>query len=433
MPDMPERHIKVGILGCGIVGGGTYQILSGNADEIARRVGAPVTVTAIADIDWDREREFDVPPGIRTTDGAAVCADPDIDIVVETIGGVGIAKDLVMAAIMHGKSVVTSNKELMAKFGDEILDAAREKRVDVEFEGAVGGVIPIIRSLKESLEAGKIQRIVGIVNGTTNYILTKMSQEGLQFADVLAQAQELGYAEQDPTADVDGIDSQNKIAILAAIAFGHRVNVQDVYREGISRISPIDIEYARRMGYVVKLLAVAGLCNGEIELRVHPAFVPNDHPLASVSGVFNAIFVQGEACGDVMLYGKGAGDMPTGSAVAGDIIDCARNILRGAQGRVPCTCEGQSSVRSIDEVVAKTYVRMRIKDRPGVLGSIATILGQEGVSIESVIQEANVGEDLAEIVWVMHPCPRKLLTSALGAIGSLRIVDSIPGIIPVEE
>ena len=429
---MSDREVRVGIIGYGVVGGGLFRILTENADEIARRTGASVRVTTVADVDWTRERDFPVPEELRTTDGMALCTDPNVDIVVETIGGIGKAYEFVMAAIEAGKSVVTSNKEMMAKRGATILDAARAKGVDVEFEGAVGGVIPIIRSLKESLEANRIESIAGIVNGTTNYILTKMSQEGREYADVLAEAQRLGYAEADPTADVEGIDAQNKIAILAAIAFGTRVDVDQVYREGISKLSPADIEYARQMGYVIKLLAIARRCDGEIELRVHPSLVPTDHPLASVNGVFNAILVHGDACDDVMLYGRGAGAMPTGSAVAGDVIDCARNILRGTSSRVPCTCEGNATVKSIDDVVCKSYVRMRVRDRPGVLGSIATILGQEGVSIESVIQRANVGEDLAEIVWVMHSGPRRELHNALNAIGALGIVDCIAGWLPVE-
>jgi homoserine dehydrogenase len=430
---MSDRVIKVGILGCGVVGGGVFQVLTQNESEITQRAGATLKVAAVADVDWDREREVEVPLEVRSTDGMAVCQDPEIDIIVETIGGIGIARKFVMAAIENGKSVVTSNKELMAKFGDEILDAAAAKGVDVEFEGAVGGVIPIIRSLKESLEANKIERIIGIVNGTTNYILTKMSQEGREFEDVLAEAQSLGYAEADPTADVEGIDAQNKIAILAAIAFGTRVKVDEVYREGISRITATDIEYARQMGYTIKLLAIGSRCNGELELRVHPTLLPISHPLASVNGVFNAIFVHGNACDDVMLYGRGAGALPTGSAVVGDVIDCARNILHDARGRVPCTCIGHSVIRSMDDVVAKTYVRMRVTDRPGVLGTIATILGQEGVSIESVIQRGSVGPSLAEIVWVMHAARQQHLRTALAAISNLGIVDSIPSVIRVEQ
>jgi homoserine dehydrogenase len=430
---MSQQPVRVGILGCGIVGTGLYRVLTENAEGIARRAGGPIEVAAVADIDWDRPRDVDIPEGLRATDGLALCQDPAVDIIAETIGGVGVARKFVLAAIAAGKSVVTSNKELMAKHGDEILDAASEAQVDVEFEGAVGGVIPIIRSLKESLEANRIERIIGIVNGTTNFILTKMSQEGRDFADVLAEAQALGYAEANPAADVEGIDSQNKIAILAAIAFGTRVSVEDVYREGITRIAAADIEYARQMGYVVKLLAIANRCDGEIEVRVHPALLATSHPLASVNGVFNAIFVHGDACDDVMLYGRGAGSMPTGSAVAGDVVDCARNIRKGARARVPCTCDGRSPVRDMDDVVAPAYVRMLVRDRPGVLGSIATILGQEGVSIQSVIQRARVGEDLAEIVWVMHPCPWRHLRTALDTIASMGIVDSIPGILRVQE
>lgn len=428
---MSEVGIKVGILGCGVVGSGVYSVLTENTEQITRRTGSPVTVTAVADVDWERPRDVDVPEALRITDGFALCEDPAIDIVVETIGGVGIARKFVMTAIAAGKSVVTSNKELMAKHGDEILDAARENGVDVEFEGAVGGVIPIIRTLKEALSASRLERIVGIVNGTTNYILTQMTQEGREFADVLAEAQKLGYAEADPTADIEGIDSQNKIAILAAIAFGTRVSVTDVSREGITKISAADIEYAREMGYTIRLLAIAGRCDEQIEAHVHPTLVPNTHPMANINGVFNAIFVHGDSCDDVMLYGRGAGSLPTGAAVAGDVVDCARNILSKTRSRVPCTCEGHAAILPQDDVVSSAYVRMIVKDQPGVLGSIATILGKEKVSIKSVIQPGKVPGNLAEIVWVVHPCPWRNLRLALAAIGDLEIVSSIPSVLRV--
>ncbi len=429
---MPDS-IKVGIIGFGIVGAGTYRALTRNADSIARRAGAPVVVTKIADVDWTRERDIAVPEEIRTTDAMALVSDPNIDIVVETIGGVKPALDFVLAAIAHGKSVVTSNKELIARHGHEILARAEEQGVDVEFEGAVGGVIPIIRSLKESLEADRVVEIMGIVNGTTNYILTRMSQEGLDFATALAEAQALGYAEADPTNDVEGYDARYKIAILAASAFGLKVQLDDIYAEGITQVTPHDIAYAKTMGYVIKLLAIARRGDGDrIEARVHPVMLRDSHPLAAVNGVFNAIFVRGEGCDDVMLYGRGAGGHPTGVAVAGDVVDCARNRLHQASGRVLCTCEAPAQVMPMADVQTKSYLRMRVKDRPGVLGSIATIFGTEGVSIASVHQSATDGQ-VAEIVWVTHKNPESQLQSALGAISRLAIVEEIPATLRVED
>ncbi len=429
---MSRDEVRVGIIGFGVVGCGVYRVLAGNGEAITQRVGMPVRVARVADIDWEREREVDVPAKLRTADAAEVYAAEDIDIVVETVGGIEPALGFVLGAIEHGKSVVTSNKELMAKRGAEILGAAAARGVDVEFEGAVGGTIPIIRALKESLEANEIQEVTGILNGTTNYILTRMAEEGSSFDQVLADAQRLGYAEADPTDDVEGIDAKYKIAILAAIAFGRRVNVDEIHNEGISRIAPTDIDYATEMGYAIKLLATARRDGDELDVRVHPALVPIDHPLAQVGGVFNAVWVVGDACDQVMLYGRGAGALPTGSAVAGDVLDCARNIIAGTRGRVPCTCEGAAAIKPIDEVAARTYVRMRVKDRPGVLGSIATILGQEGVSIESVVQRGSMDE-LAEIVWIMHEGEERNLRSALGAIGQLGIVDEVCSVIRVVE
>lgn len=419
-------------MGVGVVGGGTYQILQQNADQIQRLTGAGLQVAALCDVDWDRPRDFAIPDHLKTTDAMAVINNPDIDIIVETIGGTGVAQGYVMAAIAAGKSVVTSNKELMAKHGEEILTAAAQQGVDVQFEGSVGGVIPIIRSLKESLAAGRLDEIVGIVNGTTNYILTRMSQEGKEFAEVLCEAQQRGYAEADPTDDIEGIDSANKLAILAAIAFGARVPVEQIYREGISAVTPADLDYARRMNYVIKLLAIGRRDDEQIELRVHPALLSADHPLAAVNGVFNAIFVRGPECGEVMLYGRGAGAMPTGTAVAADIIDCARNIIHDAAGRVPCTCEGQAQIKPMAKVQTRVYLRMRLADRPGVLGTIATIFGQEGVSIQSMIQESSQ-DDIAEIVWIMHKGPEKNLQSALSCIRGLNIVKEICSMIRVVE
>ena len=427
-----NREIHVGILGLGTVGSGTYQVLRDNAAQITRVVGAPVTVTRVAELDWTPERCALVPAERRGTDAAALVADPEIDLVVETIGGTGVARELVLAAIAAGKSVVTSNKELIASYGAEILDAAAERGVDVQFEGAVGGVLPIVRSLKESLAASRVEEILGIVNGTTNYVLTRMSEEGAEFAEVLAQAQALGYAEADPSADVEGLDAANKLAILASVAFGARVEVTSIYREGITRISPVDLDYADRMGMVVKLLAIGRRAGERLELRVHPALISQEHPLASVSGVFNAIFVRGPECGDVMLYGRGAGALPTGAAVAGDVVDCARNLLGNCRGRVPCRCEGPAQVVPLEEIESSLYLRTEVQDQPGVLGAMATVFGEEGVSIGSCIQETTDGQ-VAEIVWVLHRGPEGRFRRALARLREMPVVEEISSVIRVVE
>ncbi len=429
---MRDGCVQVGIIGLGVVGGGLYQILANNADQIRRVAGVGVEVAAACDVDWERSRDFAVPQNLRTTDASQVISDPDIDIVVECIGGLSPALDYVTAAIEAGKSVVTPNKEMIAKHGEQILALADEHGGDVQFEGSVGGVIPILRSLKESLASARINEIIGIVNGTTNYILTKMSEEGAEFAEVLAAAQREGYAEADPTDDVEGIDATNKLAILAALAFGKRVAVEDIYHEGISQVTPADIEYAKRMGYVVKLLAIGKREGDELELRVHPALLPTDHPLAAVRGGFNAIFVQGPECGEVMFYGRGAGALPTGTALAGDVIDCARNIVHGSRGRAPCSCEGEAVVRPMAEVAVSAYVRMQVADQPGVMGQIATILGSEAVSIQSVIQESS-RDGAAEIVWVMHRGLERNLQAALRTIEGLAVVKRICSVIRVVE
>jgi homoserine dehydrogenase len=429
---MEQEQINVGILGYGVVGSGAYRILQDNAEGVAQRAGGPVRVTRVADIDWEREREIMPPESLQTAAAAEVISDPNVHIVVETIGGVSPAREYVLEAIGSGKAVVTANKELMAKHGAEILDAAAAVPVDVEFEGSAGGGIPIIRSLKESLEGNTIHEIVGILNGTTNYILTRMSESGESFDEALGEAQKLGYAEADPWADVEGDDAAYKIAILAAIAFGKRINIADVPREGISKITPSDIRYAAEMGYVIKLLAIAKDGGGQTEVRVHPALVPNTHPLAAVSDVFNAVLVRGDAVGDVMLYGRGAGSLPTGSAIVGDIISIARNIRNDSMGRVPCTCRGHAAMRPMGEVETRKYVRMAVRDQPGVMGKIATIFGEEKVSINSVIQKRSEGA-VAEIVWETHLVPESAFRTALRRISDLDVVVATSSVIRVQE
>lgn len=427
-----KQRINVGIIGLGTVGTGALKVLIDNRDEIARKVGCPVNVIKVADLDITTERPVQFDKSILTTDVSEVLDNPEIDIVVETIGGVKPAKDFILRAMANGKHVVCANKELIAKEGADILGAACENGVDFCFEGAVGGGIPIIRPMKTCLGANKIQEVMGIVNGTTNYILTKMSNEGLDFADVLKEAQAAGYAEADPTADIEGYDAKYKLSILASIAFTSRVNVNEIYSEGITRIAAQDICYARELGYVIKLLAIAKRNGEQIEVRVHPTLIPTSHPLASVNDVYNAIYVRGDFVQDVMFYGRGAGSLPTGSAVAGDVMDIARNINHGCNGRVACTCFDKREIRSMDLVGTRYYMRLLVSDQPGVLASIAQAFGDNSVSIASMMQKDMYG-DKAEIVMVTHHVVEKNFRRAIDAIAQLPTVAEVSNWLRVEE
>lgn len=429
------REIPIGVLGLGVVGSGTVNILQQNVDEIARRVGARLVVKKIAVRDTSKPRAVAVDPALLTDRPEEVIDDPEIEILAELIGGVQPAHGYVLRAIHSGKHIVTANKEMMAKAGHDLMKAAEEGRRDFFFEGSVAGGIPIIAPLKESLAGNRIHEVMGIVNGTTNYILTRMSEEGAAFEDVLADAQAHGYAEADPSADVDGLDAQYKIAILSSIAFNSRVNVEEVSAQGIRHIQPRDIEVARDLGYRIKLVAV-GQQDPEtgqtMQVRVHPALLPRKHPLAAVDDVFNAVLVRGDAVGDVMFYGRGAGSQPTGSAVVGDLAAVARNILAGSTGRIGCTCFEQKRMLPVESVETKFYVRMHTVDRPKVLASIANVFGDFDVSIESVVQRA-VTEDDAEIVWVTHRVRDSNLRGALDVIGRLPVVRAVNNWIRVEE
>ncbi len=429
----PVREIKVGVLGLGVVGSGTVRILQENADEIARRVGARITVKKIAVRTLDKPRAVTVDRALLTTHPDEVINDPEIDILAELIGGVEPAHDYVLRAIQSGKNIVTANKEMMAKAGHDLMEAAQSAKLDFFLEGSVAGGIPIIAALKESLAANRVQSVMGIVNGTTNYILTRMSEEGAAFGDVLAEAQALGYAEADPTSDVDGFDAQYKIAILSSIAFNSRVHVNQISAQGIRQIAARDISVARELGYRIKLVAVAERnADGTMQARVHPALLPFKHPLASVDDVFNAVLVKGDAVGDVMFYGRGAGSLPTGSAVVGDIVSVARNIVMGATGRIGCTCFEEKRMLPVESVESKFYVRLQAHDKPKVLASIAHVFGDHDVSIESVVQRQLPDGD-AEIVWVTHKVRESNLQAALAGIGDLPAVGSVSNWIRVEE
>ena len=424
--------INVGLIGFGIVGSGAVQILIKNQDAIARKVGAKVVVKRIADLDITTPRPVKIDKKVLTTDANKVINDPDIDIVIETIGGVKPAGDFIRRSLKNGKNVVTANKELIAKEGESILPLAAEKNVDFMFEASVGGGIPIIGPMKNNLAGNEIIEVKGIVNGTTNYILSRMCDEGLGFEEVLKDAQANGYAEANPTADIEGYDAAYKISILSSIAFTSRVDVTKVYHEGITKITAEDMKYASTLGYAIKLLAIGKLVDGAMLVRVHPAFVPKDHPLAAVNGVFNGIYVKGDAVGDVMFYGPGAGSLAAGSAVVGDVIDIARDINFGSTSRVRCTCFDKREMLSMDSVNCKNYVRIIAEDKPRVMASIAAEFADNKVSIESLIQKA-LPDGQAEIVILTHMADEPNMRNALDSIDKLPVVKEIGSWIRVEE
>ena len=432
------KKINVGIVGFGTVGTGTAKILIENSLLIEERIGVPIVVKKIADHDPDKKREISVDPAILTKDANEILNDPEIDIVVELIGGYGYAKEFILKAIEKGKHVVTANKALLAVHGDEIFKAAYRKGVDIGFEASVGGGIPIIRALKEGLVANRIESIYGIVNGTTNYILTKMTAEGKKFGDVLKRAQEKGYAEADPTFDVEGVDAAHKLAVLISLAYGVRIKFEDIYTEGISKITPLDIEFAREFGYRIKLLAITKDDKGKIEARVHPTMLKESAMLANVDGVFNAIYVTGDAVGSTMFYGRGAGMMPTGSAVVSDIADIARNIIKKSHQRVPplgCMEDSikEAKVKDISETVNHYYIRFSAMDKPGVLSRISGILGENNISISSMIQKGRQVGGSVPIVMMTHEAKEKDVRKALDEIDRLPVVHDKTVFIRIEE
>jgi homoserine dehydrogenase len=441
----PER-VRIGLLGCGNVGAALVELVDSRSDAIAARTGLRLEIARVAVRSLAKERPVDLPAGVLTLDAAGVAVDPNIDLVVEVIGGIEPARELVLAALKAAKPVVTGNKELLANVGAELFAAAEDAGVDLLFEAAVAGGIPFIRPLRESLAGDRIDRIMGIVNGTTNYILTRMTEDGASYADALSEAQSLGYAERDPTADVEGHDAAAKAAIIASIAFGVRVVAGDVFDEGISRITSADIDYARKMGYVVKLLAIAEQHNGadgvdgtagaieaqtahagEVSVRVHPAMVPADHPLASVRDSFNAIYVEGAAVGDLMFYGRGAGGDPTATAVLGDVIDAAVNRSRGGHASVGALAKAR--IRPIDDVESAYYLNLDVDDRPGVLAAVAGVFGRHDVSIRSMEQEGLGGE--ARLVFITHVAREAAMQATIRDLHHLDAVDRITSVLRV--
>jgi homoserine dehydrogenase len=431
MPHAP-RTVVVGMLGCGVVGSGTLRTLQENAEAIERQLHAKIVVKKICVRNLDKPRDVDVPRSLFTADASEVLDDPAVQIVAELIGGVEPAGSYISRALQNGKHVVSANKELIAKAGHHLLIEAAERKLDFHFEGAVAGGIPIIRAMKVSLAANRICELMGIVNGTTNYILTQMAQHGLDFGVALREAQEKGYAEADPTDDVEGHDAAYKLAILASIAFQSRVPLEQVFHQGILNVTDRDISYARELGYGIKLVAIAKEREAGLEVRVHPAMLRTSHPLASVNDVFNAVLVRGNAVDEVMFYGRGAGSMPTGSSVAADIMEVARGMVYGGSGRIACTCFGEKPILPIQDVETNYYVRTETSDRPGVIAAISTVFGNHGISLESILQKHGDGE-LAEIVWITHRTREGNLRDALDEIAALPVVRRVANWIRVEE
>jgi homoserine dehydrogenase len=423
-----DERVRVGILGCGHVGGALVHLIHDHADVIEARAGVPLEVARVAVHDLTKDRDLPIPARCFTDDADAVVDDPDVDIVIEVIGGIEPARRLIVEALMAGKPVVTANKELVATHGRELFETAEGAGVDILFEASVGGGIPLIRPLRESLAGDRIRRVMGIVNGTTNYILTGMTELGTSFADALAEAQRLGFAEADPAADVEGFDAAAKAAIIASIAFGARVVAGDVYREGITDITADDISSARDLGYVVKLLAIAEDFDSEIAVRVHPAMVPEHHPLASVREAFNAVFIEGDAVGELMLYGRGAGGMPTASAVLGDLVDAAKNLVEGRKGATIGTMSARP-IRSIEHTESQFYLQMEVADRPGVLHAISGAFAEHGVSIRSM-QQRERGDD-ARLIFVTHKAREADLRAAADAVAQLEPVHRVGSVLRV--
>ncbi len=424
---MNTKKIKVALLGVGTVGTGVYKLIQRRADVMVRTIGAEMEVSKILVHNLNKQREG-IDASLLTDNWQEIVNDPEIQIVVEVMGGIEPARTMILEALHAGKHVVTANKDLLAAHGKELLDAAEEKHCDLLFEAAVAGGIPIIRPLKQCLAGNEIDEVIGIVNGTTNYILTKMFEENMSFEEALAKATELGYAEADPTADVEGLDAGRKVAIMASIAFHSRVVFDDVYTEGITKITSDDIAYAKEFDSVIKLLGVAHNTEGGIEVGVYPMLLNKEHPLASVRDSFNAVFVHGDAVDDAMFYGRGAGELPTASAVMGDIIDVARNIEYGCNGRISCTCYRETPIKKFDEVENKFFLRMQVKNQPGVLASIATVFGSHGVSIARVVQK-HIKGDLAELVIVTDKVREDYLKNALEQLRDIENIFEISSVI----
>lgn len=434
------NNIKVGLIGFGNIGAGVVRLLRENADVIRNKVGTGIVLKRIADLDITSDRGVEVDPSVLTTDVNEIFNDPEISVVIELIGGYEPAKSFVLKAIEKGKHIVTANKALLALHGNDIYAAAARKGVEVQFEASVGGGIPVLTAIKSNLAANRFGSVFGIMNGTCNYILTRMTQEGADFAEMLQAAKELGYAEPDPTFDIEGVDTAHKLAVLVSLCFGTRIDFNNIYTEGITGISSLDVKFARDFGYRIKLLAIGKLIDGQVEARVHPTMIPLHNPLADVNGVFNAIRLTGDFVGPVMFYGRGAGQNPTASAIVGDLIGLARSMQAGAGRRMSPlgfldAAIADLPIKPMAEIVSKYMLRFSALDKPGVLGSIAGSLGMHGISIESMVQTAQEADDTTPvpIVIMTHEASEGSVRQALSEIDQLVIICQKTVFIRIED
>jgi homoserine dehydrogenase len=432
------QPVYLGLIGCGTVGTGVARLLLEQRQLLVERTGIVLELKYVADTDQRTDRGIAFAPGVFIDDAWRIINDPQVDIVIEMIGGQTVARDLIMAAIRKGKHVVTANKALLANHGNELLQAASAANVDLAFEASVAGCIPIIKTLREALVGNEISSMIGILNGTCNYILSQITEADLAFETALSQAQSSGYAEADPTLDIEGVDTAHKLAIITALAYGTRINFEDIYIEGISSISPLDIQLAKDLGYRIKLLAISKNHGHCIEARVHPAMIPTDNILSNVTGSLNAITVSGHAVQNLFLSGRGAGMLPTASAVLSDIVDLARNLRHGGAGRVPALGYQPDKIRqvpvlSMNEIVSHYYIRFAVQDRPGVLAAIAGILGDNGISIQSVQQKDRKTNGWVPIVMLTHHAKEVSIQKALREIGALDVVGPAPVLIRIED
>ncbi len=433
--DNPKQSIGIGLMGLGVIGGQVARVLTDKAEILAEQVGCPLILRKVKVLapDLTRPQAMEMDSQLFTTDADEFFAEPEIDIVVEAMGGENPALQYLKRALSAGKRVVTANKEVMAKHGVELLALAQEHNVELRFEASVGGGIPLIAPLQYEFVANKISGIYAIINGTTNYILTRMARDGVDFSSALTRAQELGYAEANPRNDVEGIDATYKLAILSSLAFQSQVRPGDIHCEGISRLSARDFRYARELGFAIKLLAIAKRSNHSIEVRVHPVFIPEDSLLAKVDGVYNAILVEGDLVGQVLFYGQGAGPLPTSSAVISDIVSEARDIVLNVGSRFQVKLDSGALIKPMSEIKTRYYLRLNVADRPGVLAQITKVLGDHQISISSVIQkEADSAAQTAEIVIMTHPAQEKAMQQALEELKHLAVVKEIGNFVRVE-
>jgi len=433
---MEKQSIGIGLMGLGVVGGQVARVLKDKAGDLAEKVGCPLVLRKVQVLpqDLSRPQAREMPSQLFTTDADEFFAEPEIDIVVEAIGGESPALEYLQRAISGGKHVVTSNKEVIAKHGTELLALAQQHGVGLQYEASVGGGIPLIAPFKHDLVANEISGIYAIINGTTNYILTRMAREGTDFASALKLAQELGYAEANPENDIEGIDANYKLAILASLAFQSQIRPEDIYREGISRLASRDFRYARELGFAIKLLAIAKQSDESIEARVHPVFIPEDSFLAKVDGVYNAVLVEGDLAGKVLFFGEGAGALPTSSAVIADIVSSARKIVLGIGSKSRWKLKSGKSIKPMAEIETRYYVRMSIADHPGVLAQISRVFSDHMISISSAIQrETDSVTQAAEIVIMTHPAQERAMQQALSELAQLEVVREISNFIRVEN